>query len=361
MAGIRQHYLPQFLLKGFASRINREEVYTRVFKKNKDPYETNIKNVGIEKYFYTRENTSSDNIITSVESNYSLLINNLRKLSYGIKLEPKAISEFIAHLIIRINHIRTTFKNLGRFLLNNVIKNIQNPSEFKRILLQYNKNNPEKFKSSLLKEFEKENRIFLNFELQNFLCEQIFKNIDSLLDIFVANIHPFILKQMDHLLKKLPLIVDETHIKHIETLSKDLTPTARIKKYMCLNWFLFVDSPGSFVLGDIGPITISTTSFKFNTLLFNNDDASEIYMPISDRHLLVGSLFAPDKLKPINSDFINKATASLSIEYFIATKQTEREFEYSNLIGNNTDLFKIFDTTPAEMEQAILEGLLGIS
>jgi len=122
MSGKRHHYLPQFLLKGFASRINRKKVYTRVFKKNKDPYETNIENVGIEKYFYTRENTSADNIITSVENNYSLLINDLRKLSSGIKLEPKAISEFIAHLIIRINHIRTTFKNLGRFLLNNVIK-----------------------------------------------------------------------------------------------------------------------------------------------------------------------------------------------------------------------------------------------
>jgi Protein of unknown function (DUF4238) len=53
MAGERQHFLPRFLLKGFASRQSRQQFYTWVFQKGKEAFETNILNVGLAKNFYT--------------------------------------------------------------------------------------------------------------------------------------------------------------------------------------------------------------------------------------------------------------------------------------------------------------------
>jgi hypothetical protein len=41
MAGVRQHILPRFLLKGFASRLDALEVFTWVFRKGGNIFEAN--------------------------------------------------------------------------------------------------------------------------------------------------------------------------------------------------------------------------------------------------------------------------------------------------------------------------------
>ena len=65
MAGVRQNILPRFLLKGFASRLEAQEVFTWVFRKGRNIFEANIKNVAVEKHFYTQvANTSVDDEIT---------------------------------------------------------------------------------------------------------------------------------------------------------------------------------------------------------------------------------------------------------------------------------------------------------
>jgi hypothetical protein len=55
MAGDRQHILPRFLLKGFASRIEGEKIYTWVYPRNSPPVEANIRKVGVEKHFYGKQ------------------------------------------------------------------------------------------------------------------------------------------------------------------------------------------------------------------------------------------------------------------------------------------------------------------
>lgn len=48
MAGIRQHILPRFLLKGFASRVQDKKIFTCVYRKGGPQFETTIENVGLE-------------------------------------------------------------------------------------------------------------------------------------------------------------------------------------------------------------------------------------------------------------------------------------------------------------------------
>src|SRR5205814_10074769 len=69
MAGVRQHIIPQFLLKGFASRTTSKAAFTWVYRKRAPPFETNIINVTVEGKFYDKDaETSADDLITDLES-----------------------------------------------------------------------------------------------------------------------------------------------------------------------------------------------------------------------------------------------------------------------------------------------------
>jgi len=72
MAGNRQHFIPQFLLKGFASRKARSNLFCWVYRKNIKPFETNITKIGVERKFYVEsEDTTLDESITGAEAEYS--------------------------------------------------------------------------------------------------------------------------------------------------------------------------------------------------------------------------------------------------------------------------------------------------
>ena len=43
---VNSHFIPQFLLKGFASREEGDETYVYVFREGARSFETNTKNVG---------------------------------------------------------------------------------------------------------------------------------------------------------------------------------------------------------------------------------------------------------------------------------------------------------------------------
>jgi len=79
MDSIRQHILPRFLLKGFASRFQRGEIFTWIYRRGGKIVETNIKKVGVEKYFYGKEGElSADAKITDLEQEYARLLDELR-------------------------------------------------------------------------------------------------------------------------------------------------------------------------------------------------------------------------------------------------------------------------------------------
>ena len=77
MAGKRQHTIPQFLLKGFASRKSRDEVFVWMHRKDGTVIEVNIKNVSVGKDFYGKD---ADDEITKVEGSFGALMNELARI-----------------------------------------------------------------------------------------------------------------------------------------------------------------------------------------------------------------------------------------------------------------------------------------
>jgi Protein of unknown function (DUF4238) len=79
MAGRRQHTIPRFLLKGFASRFAGKEVFVWLYQVGRNAIETNTKNVSTNRDFYGEPGgVSVDDQITSREGDDSLLLDGLR-------------------------------------------------------------------------------------------------------------------------------------------------------------------------------------------------------------------------------------------------------------------------------------------
>lgn len=88
MAGVRQHILPRFLLKGFASKMDGQEVFTWVCRKGGNIFEANIKNVAVEKHFYTGPGEINvDDEITEIERGFALLLDELRQKNDGFEVQ----------------------------------------------------------------------------------------------------------------------------------------------------------------------------------------------------------------------------------------------------------------------------------
>src|SRR5262245_24620446 len=110
MAGVRQHILPRFLLKGFASRLDGQEAFTWVCRRGARIFEANIKNVAVEKHFYTGKGDNNvDDEITELERGFARLLDRLRQENDGFEVTDPNLPEFIGHLTSRTKHLRDSF------------------------------------------------------------------------------------------------------------------------------------------------------------------------------------------------------------------------------------------------------------
>jgi hypothetical protein len=99
------HYLPQFLLRGFASRQRKKQYFTWLFRLGTDPIETNLKNVVKIRDFHG--NPSEEKL----EENLSLLevaqSELLRKLRQKQSLvQSAAIASLVTSIQIRSENVR---------------------------------------------------------------------------------------------------------------------------------------------------------------------------------------------------------------------------------------------------------------
>ncbi len=68
MSGKRQHFVPQFLQRPFASLEDGKSCLTYVYRKNKLPFETSTRHVGVGNHFYSKSDDAFlDDLITEAE------------------------------------------------------------------------------------------------------------------------------------------------------------------------------------------------------------------------------------------------------------------------------------------------------
>jgi Protein of unknown function (DUF4238) len=93
----RHHYLPQFLLSGFASRSTAKDFYAWMFRRGMSPVETNLRNLAQQRDFHGNPNDSPlERIMSGYESRFAPVIEELR-LGLVSDAAVPTINEFEVH------------------------------------------------------------------------------------------------------------------------------------------------------------------------------------------------------------------------------------------------------------------------
>ena len=143
MAGKRQHFIPQFLQKGFASHIVGDEAFTWVYRKGKDPFNPNIKNVGVEGFFYSESNDPAlDDAITAAEGDLASFVETLRVEGEVKQEDFGQAAQLFAHLEVRTRHLRQSFFTAGNNLFNELMAFLSDPISCENYFRQKIKNDP---------------------------------------------------------------------------------------------------------------------------------------------------------------------------------------------------------------------------
>jgi hypothetical protein len=353
MSGARQHFFPRFLKKGFASKTSQKEVYTWVYTKEKEPYQSNTRNIGLAKFFYgTPEDSEADILITDKETEFASFIDELRNKTKGIDLEPRIPSELVTHLIVRTQHIRESLTDAGKTLVDLAHNNITSPQDFKKLLVNIIQTKPELIEESLRKEVLKKvppgvppGIIEKFIKLAKLLIPQIIEQQHEEGHMLSSNLLVKMNEEMQSLVKG----------AQVRVLSESVVPEKHLEKFEKFRWKLIVVDHAGFILGDIGPIGFYKPEGTFQPFLFSKGELASALLPISDTHIIVGSSQSPSLEH--SWDEINEAIASLSKYYFIPSTKNERNMQLSKLIGSRS--LNISDTDISGVKTQIRKDFYG--
>jgi hypothetical protein len=349
MSGKNQHFIPQFLQREFACvkqtntgfcqqvkspKQKQEQVW--VFEKKRKPYFTNVRNKGAERFFYGTEDSELDKTITDAERKYSNIVNSLRKEISPISVKDPLIPELVTHLFVRTKHFRTSVKNLSGFRLNMVENILESPEDMVQLILNYLWKNPNEVAKKINKSISDLPLLpAQKIEIQRSINQNPTILLEGINNSFsnMPNIHAEVRQSILSVRNNLADTAKSAHIKY---LSESIVPKKRVEQLKSLNWFLFVQVQGSYILGDAGSLCSSSNN-QYKLLLSADEDLQHILLPISGQHLLIGST-ADSLIEPPDVEDINYFSAALSEEYFIANQNTEQEQQYAEKIGTKNSV-----------------------
>ena len=338
MAGKRQHFIPKFLQEGFVDSTKRGKKSTWVFRRNTQPFNTNIANVGVEGKFYTSdEDTTVDDAITKAENDFSALLNEIRAESDSA-LSDSNLPGLIAHLEIRTRNLRENVLQVSEFLVSQIVDFMSNEEMFSSWLKSIIHNRPSIIREGFEKHIKEHN-------WPEFFIEPLM--------MIATRAGPDLIDQnkatyatQAELLREIFRRDLEESIKggHIKALKKSIAPDAKIERYKHLTYKVVSTSKNSSViLGDSTVIFHTESAKLYKPFLEKGDELLAVYLPISSNQVLVG--FQYSCILPTD---IQEAAARCSLEYFIADANTDRNRTLQTIIGDNAQLL-----SKEEMESMI--------
>jgi len=336
--GPRQHILPRLLLKGFASRVEGNKIFTWVHWKNGKILEVSIKDVSVGKSFYGKEGEASvDAEISVFENRFGGLINELRDKANGTVIRDPSIADFITHLCVRTKHLRDSFQRPSEFLVNKLQEYLSNIKNVKTLILKNPKIMEDAFKDAIK-----------NINMPPFIKEKLVPLMpyitSAVIDQHKEEIQLFSKFLFTQLKNSLPTMIKKGHISALE---KGLIPEPRAEKYRSLKWFV-CQSETDLILGDVACLFAVKGKKRYKSITFADDEIENIYLPISYDHILIGTPL--HSVPEIDFKAINEAYAKCSRDYFVSSKSSPEMAALASRIGEEAEVI-----TNEELEEIIKE------
>ena len=300
MAGVRHHIIPQFLLRGFASRREGKKAFTWLYRRNGMPFEASIRDVAVSKHFYGKDDTNADDTITELESDFAVLVNDLRDSSGPVKTD--GLPALIIHLVTRTKVLRNNFESTSDAIIAEIQRYMQQPENIKVALLRRVKGEVD--------EFLKKNRV--SRARQPLVRARLEHDVRASIKKDKSHLAALATELLNYFKENLPKIVKQGHNQALLRQFPD--DSVRKRWYEQFRWR--IDVPDD-------PLILSDTMCMFQSedgrfRIF--DDVKHmsigVFLPIATNRVLIGTR---DDHLTVNAATLNDVSAKCSSEYFVAS------------------------------------------
>lgn len=332
MAGRKQHFIPQGLLKGFEARRSGEKIQVFVCTSAKPPFIAATDGIAAERDFYSDPPTdgspSLDDVITEFESkDLGRLISELRSAPAG-QVNAESAALVVAHLAVRTAHIRATFGDLATTLFGSLRTQVGDVPSLRKLFDIDTPTGPPHLQEMIATELAAFTDRHLSTSLLQSINRMVAFRLREHFDRSAA-VAPTVLSNfLDQLDSNVPEMVINAHTKALGT---GLAPQSRLADLRRLSWEVVdtVGEDGHYILSDCVVISVRASDGHVEPYTLSElQEVSGIVMPVSSRRLLIGS-----KGQGVDVLQINRQFAHCSFSFFISAHNNASVRELAPSIG----------------------------
>ena len=318
LAGRKQHYLPQHLLRGFQASKSGDKIQVVVYKKGTPPYTTATEGVAAQRDFYSQPSDgvidTLDDVITAFERNtFNPFIDRARAASPNERMDAASAAAAVVHLTIRAAYLRGSFAHVARKMLARFGEILTEPEAVRKFVGIDSTSSDTLVSEEIRKAFGALPTAAITLKERLIFEKMVRFRVREKFDTQMLESVPDLYKQLSRLDDELPRIVERGQIR---ALQKSLVPVERIEGLKKLEWrVLTVEVPNHFVLPDCAAIASNPSGHLQPLVIRSNDEISWIAMPISASKVLVGysGQVSPELLN------LNEYFAKCSLELFVSS------------------------------------------
>lgn len=323
MSGVRQHFIPRFLQKGFRIPGNGKIFRCWVYEQSKSPRSANIQDVGLERHFYAIDNEPDlDDKITDEERDvYAPLVDSLRggDLSRAV---VERIPELLAHLEIRSRHVRQNMQSMVDECASGILEHLSDPASLGALAKDHFRPGSPVFDKALAEQGISQEQVQTLLAMDESVLDQI---LNPLVDIFAA-LMPALL---DRIKSSIPDLVRGSHVR---VLNESVSPAARVQRFTALHYSVQQFESGDLPLGDSVVLFHVRGERAFKPFMDKDDELVHVILPLASDKYLLGVTDVSQSPPPQN---LPLEIARCSMGYFICAHQSDRAADVQAQIGSN--------------------------
>ncbi len=318
MAGRKQHYIPQHLLRGFEASRSGKKSQVVVFKRGVLPYTSATEGVAAQRDFYSPpgdgESDTLDDVITRFESEcFNPFLDRARAASDGELIDADTAATAVVHLTVRAAHLRGSFAQFTQRFITK-FGNLLDDRNQLREFMEVDSNDPDSRLSTEIKQTLDELGLTSLSPKDRSLLERLVRfRFREKFDLGVPSLIPSIRDQLSAIHGALPEMLERGHL---HALQKSLVPENHVNALKRLQWrVISVKSLAHLLLPDCVAIAADDSGKMHPYAMRSDEEITLVAMPINTKKVLVGSvsLELPD-MSDLNTNF-----AKCSLEFFVGS------------------------------------------
>lgn len=350
MSGRKQHYIPQFLLRGFAEPGAGKNLQVRVIAPDRT-FACGTNGIAAEREFYSRLDDgleALDHVVTRAEEEYALLYRSLLATNHGDLAPAEVVARLLTHLTVRALHTRETVTIGGQYAVKRVSDLLKDPA-FTKARLGISRGRPSVELQSKLDEFYNLHKMVIQkqglsrHDFRRYAMRKLSENWTEL----ARDLH----KDVDHLTSFLGLR-DMVVTGHQKVLMNSLEPAERVDALADLKWEAIRLDQKVFVLPDSIAIAhgagVGACPFGFVA----NEELSGIIFPLSPRMALCAGAYRSRNILATLLPTFPVYAAMCSLRFLVLPPSMPFDPSVSDRIGEATSQL-IVNT----IERAVTESL----